>query len=60
MDLHFDLVKNPENIPKYLGTFQHIYYLYDGIIDSDVVKTLMAMNKRFYLVRTKCDPDDCP
>ena len=37
-----------------------IYYLYDGFIEDDIINTLLAMRKNFYLVRTKCDPDDNP
>ena len=37
-----------------------IYYLYDGLIEDDMIKTLQAMRKTFYVVRTKCDPDDDP
>jgi hypothetical protein len=35
-----------------------IYYLYDGHIEEDIVKTFLAMKKKIYGVRTKCDPDD--
>lgn len=37
---------------------EHIYYLYDGLIEEDVVKTFMAMGKKIYGVRTKVDPGD--
>jgi hypothetical protein len=60
LDEHFDLVKEPEKIPKFLGCMENIYYLYDGYIEEDVVKTFLAMNKKIYAVRTKCDPDESP
>ena len=60
IDEHFNIVKSPEKIPQYMGCMEHIYYLYDGYIDEDVVKTFAAMRKKFYGVRTKCDPDDDP
>lgn len=60
IDEHFDIVKFPEKIPQYLGPMEHIYYLYDGYIEEDIVKTFMAMRKKFYAVRTKVDPDDNP
>lgn len=44
----------------YLGAVETIYYLYDGYIEDDILKTLSAMRKKFYMVRTKCDPDDNP
>lgn len=58
MDQHFNIIETPERIPKYLGCMEHIYYLYDGFIDKDIIKTFMAMKKKVYGVRTKCDPGD--
>lgn len=36
----------------------HIYYLYDGKINTDIIKIFLAMKKEVFGVRTKCDPDD--
>ena len=43
-----------------MGSISDIYYLYDGFIQEDIIKTFVAMKKKIYLVRTKCDPDDEP
>jgi hypothetical protein len=40
-----------------MGCMSDIYYLYDGFIEADIITTFMAMNKRIFAVRTKCDPD---
>jgi hypothetical protein len=45
-------------IPIYLGNMDRVYYLYDGNIEEDIVKTILAMDKELIGVRTKCDPDD--
>lgn len=58
LDKDFNINTSPDKIPLYLGCMEHIYYLYDGYIDEDVVKTFAAMRKKFYGVRTKCDPDE--
>jgi hypothetical protein len=57
-DTHFDLLNAPENIPSYLGAMDVIYYLYDGKIEEDIIKTCLAMKKTLYGIRTKCDPGD--
>lgn len=58
MDQNFSITEDPEKIPTYLGCMEHVYYLYDGFIDKDIIKTFMAMGKNVYGVRTKCDPGD--
>ena len=58
MDEHFSITENPEKIPNYLGCMEHIYYLYNGCIEKDVIRTFMAMKKKIYGVRTRCDPGD--
>lgn len=55
MDTHFDLMKQPEQIPKYLGNMDVIYYLYQGHPEEDVIKTCVAMKKKIIGVRTHCD-----
>ncbi len=35
-----------------------ICYLYDGLIEEDILQTFSAMRKTIIGVRTKCAPDD--
>jgi hypothetical protein len=50
------MTANPDIIPNYLGVMDVIYYLYDDP-KKDIVKTCLSLQKEFYAVRTKCDPD---
>jgi hypothetical protein len=59
-DDNFNILSHTENVLKYFGKIENIYYLYDGSIEQDIVKAALAMNKKLYFVRTKCDPDDNP
>ena len=58
-DNKFDFTKTPDLIPKYLGTMDSIYYLYEDP-DDDIVQTCLSLQKDFFAVRTKCDPTNHP
>lgn len=57
-DDNFNILSHTENVLHYFGKIEIIYYLYDGSIERDIVEAALAMKKKIYFVRTKCDPDD--